>query len=81
MGFVFVFVCLFVFVSLDRDGVWLSYRTGKVGGSILVPPGLEARPPLSLTVHFLLSHGMRICSFSVEIPLFEAPGLGFAPIW
>lgn len=44
-------------------------------------PGLEARPPLSLTVHFLLSHGMRTCSFSVEIPLFEAPGLGFAPVW
>lgn len=39
MGFVFCFVfCLFVsfvFVSLDRDRVWLSYRTGKVGGVYL----------------------------------------------
>lgn len=36
--FFVLFFCLFVsfvFVSLDRDGVWLSYRTGKVGGVYL----------------------------------------------
>lgn len=70
-------------VFLGRDGIWLSCRTGKVGGSSLGPVGLEARLPLSSTVPFfpvpLL--GMRSCSFSVEIPLFEEPGLGFTPIW
>lgn len=47
---------LFFPFSLHRDGVWLACKTGKVGGCSLVPAGLEARPPLSLTVHFLLSH-------------------------
>lgn len=54
-GFFFGFG-FFFFVSLDRDGVWLSCRTRKVGGCSLVPAGLEVRPPLSLTVYFLLSH-------------------------
>lgn len=43
-------------VFLGRDGVWLSCRTGKVGGSSLGPVGLEARLPLSSTVPFFLSH-------------------------
>lgn len=48
-----------------------------------MPAGLEARPPLSLTVHFfpIPLLGMRSCNFSVEGPLFEELGLGFAPIW
>lgn len=73
----------FFLVSLNRDGVWLSCGTGKVGGCSLVPAGLEARPPSFLDCSFspfpLLR--MRTCSFSAEIPLFKEPGLGFAPVW
>lgn len=56
VAWAFFFFLSFSPISLDRDGVWLSCRTGKVGGSSSVPAGLEARLPLSLTVHFFLSH-------------------------